>query len=57
MVGLGVLASAGGSVQYRRFCSTLPLAERPASSSPTFILAVAWALVVIGLALGLVLVV
>ena len=57
LVGLGVLATAGGTVQYQRFCRTLPLAERPASASPRFILGLSWALVVIGAALGIVLLV
>jgi uncharacterized membrane protein YidH (DUF202 family) len=57
LVGLGVLATAGGTVQYQRFCRTLSLAERPASASPRFILGLSWALVVIGTALGIVLLV
>lgn len=57
LVGLGVLATAGGAVQYRRFVRGLGAAARPASSSPAFALAVAWALTLIGLALGIVLLV
>jgi len=57
LVGLGVLATAGGALQYRRFCRTLLPAERPASSSPGFVLALSWALVLIGLVLGIVLLV
>lgn len=57
LVGLGVLATAGGAVQYQRFCRTIPLRDRPPSASPAFVLSLSWALVGIGLALGLVLVV
>jgi hypothetical protein len=51
------LATAGGALQYRRFCRTLLPAERPASSSPGFVLALSWALVLIGLVLGIALLV
>ena len=57
LVGLGVLATAGGTVQYHRFCRTLSPAARPASGSPRFILSLSWALVVLGAALGIVLLV
>ena len=53
LVGLGVLATAGGAVQYQRFCRSLSLAERPTSASPRFVLGLSWALVVIGAALGI----
>lgn len=57
LVGLGVLATAGGIVQYQRFCRNLSPAELPKSASPRFILGLSWALVVIGAALGIVLLV
>jgi len=57
LVVLGVVATAGGSVQYRHFCHTLPRASIPANSSTVFLLSLSWALVVIGLALGVVLIV
>jgi len=57
LVGLGVLASGGGAVQYLRFCRTLPPGDRPAAFSPWAILGLAWALVVVGVGLGFVLVV
>jgi inner membrane protein YidH len=57
LVVLGVVATAGGALQYQRFIGTLFAADRPASSSPPFVLALSWALVVIGLALALVLLV
>lgn len=57
LVGLGVLATGGGAVQYQRFCRTLPPADRPPSASPRFVLGLSWALVVIGAALGIVLLV
>ena len=56
LVALGVLATAGGALEYRRFVRGLPAADRPGSSSPPFILILAWAIVVIGLVLGVVLV-
>jgi len=52
-----VLASGGGAVQYLRFCRTLPPGDRPAAFSPWAILGLAWALVVVGVGLGFVLVV
>jgi hypothetical protein len=55
-VAIGVLATAGGALEYRRFVRGLPPADRPGSSSPPFILSLAWAIVVIGLVLGVVLV-
>jgi len=57
LVLLGVAATAGGAVQYRRFRQTLPSRTIPATSSPLFVLSLSWALVVIGLALGVVLIV
>ena len=55
LVALGVLATAGGAVQYQRFCRTLPPGDRPASASPRLVLGLSWALVAIGTALGIVL--
>jgi putative membrane protein len=57
LVGIGVLATAGGAVQYQLYCRTLPDADRPATSSVGFLLGLSWALVLIGIALGIVLVV
>ena len=57
LIGPGVLATAGGTLQYQRFYRSLSLAERPPSASPRFVLSLSWALVVIGTALGIVLVV
>jgi len=50
LVGLGVLATAGGAVQYQRYCRTLPPIDRPATSSIGFVLGLSWALVLIGVA-------
>jgi putative membrane protein len=55
LVVLGVCATAAGAVQYQRFCKTIPPRDIPASSSPTFALGLSWALVLVGLALGVVL--
>jgi putative membrane protein len=57
LVGLGVLATAGGALQYQRYCRTLPAGDRPVTSSIGFLLGLSWALVLVGLALGIVLVV
>jgi putative membrane protein len=57
LVGLGVVATAGGAVEYQRFCGTLLPGERPRSSSPAFVLGLSWMLVVVGGVLGLILVV
>jgi putative membrane protein len=57
LVGLGIVATAGGAWQYRCFVARLPPADRPSTSSPRLTLILAWALVVIGLVLGVVLVV
>jgi putative membrane protein len=55
LVGLGVLATASGAVQYRRFCRTLVLPAHPPSSSPRLVLGLSWTLVLIGIALGIIL--
>ena len=57
LVGLGIIATAGGSVQYQRFCQTLSPAERPRTASPRFVLGLSWALVLIGAVLAIVLLV
>jgi hypothetical protein len=44
-------------VQVRRFCRTLRLADRPSSSSPGWVVGLSWALVLIGLVLGIILLV
>ena len=55
LVGLGVVATAGGAVQYQRFCRTISASDSPSSASRGFVLGVSWALVVIGAALGIIL--
>ena len=57
LVALGILATAGGAVQYQRFYRTLLSRDRPASASPRVLLGLSWALVLVGLALGIVLLV
>ena len=57
LVALGVVATGGGAVRYQRFCRTLPAADRPPSASPAFGLGLSWALVIIGIVLGIVLLV
>jgi putative membrane protein len=57
LVGLGIIATAGGTAQYQRFCRTLSPAERPRTASPRFVLGLSWALVLIGAALAIVLLV
>ena len=55
LVGLGIIATAGGAVQYQRFYRTLSPGERPRTASPRFVLGLSWALVVIGAVLAIVL--
>ena len=57
LVGLGVVATAGGARQYQRFVAPLPAQDRPDTSNPGFVLGLSWALVVIGLVLAAVLLV
>jgi putative membrane protein len=52
MVWLGVAAMAGGAVQYQTFCRRLTRGERPARVAVGFSLAIAWALALTGLLLG-----
>lgn len=54
LVGLGVLATAAGAVQYRHFIGQLPQSQRPRSASPRMILLLALAIIVIGAVLGVV---
>lgn len=56
LVGLGVVATAGGAVEYQRFCRTIPPADLPGTSSYRFVLMLSWAMVLIGAVLTLVLV-
>lgn len=55
LVALGILATAGGALQYQRFCRALSPSEVPASASPRVLLGLSWALVVVGVALAIVL--
>lgn len=55
LVGLGVLATAAGAMQYRTYFGSLPRTDRPASSRPRFVLGLSWALVVIGFVLVVIL--
>lgn len=57
LVILGVVATVGGALQYQRFLATVPSHDRPRSVSSRFVLGVAWALVIIGLVMALVLLV
>ena len=55
LIVLGVLATGGGAIQFSRFCRTLNSTERPATAIPGFALGLSWALVIIGLVLGIIL--
>jgi putative membrane protein len=57
LVILGVLATAGGAIQYQRFCHTIPAHDRPDTWTPLFTLSLSWALVIIGVVLGIILLV
>jgi putative membrane protein len=52
LVWVGVVALAGGAIQFNAFCRRLAVPERPSASAVWFALAVAWALAVTGLLLG-----
>jgi putative membrane protein len=53
MVWLGVLATAGGALQYQAFCRRLAGDERPPRLAVGFGLLIAWALALTGLLLGI----
>ncbi|HEY8259281.1 MAG TPA: DUF202 domain-containing protein [Gemmatimonadales bacterium] len=55
LVVLGVVATAGGAIQYQRYVGLLPITARPATSSPRFVLGLSWALVLVGVTLAFVL--
>jgi putative membrane protein len=55
LVVLGVVATAGGALQYQRYVGSLPAGARPKTSSPRFVLGLSWALVLVGVVLALVL--
>lgn len=55
LVGLGAATIAGGVIGYRRFCRTIPRADRPEGWSYRFVLLLSWALVTMGIVLTAVL--
>jgi putative membrane protein len=57
LVALGVVATAGGAVEYQRFCRTISPRDRPGASSFRFVLVLSWSMVLIGAALTVVLLV
>ena len=57
LVVLGVIATGGGAMQFAQFCRSLAPSELPSNARPVLALSLSWALVVIGLVLGVVLVV
>jgi putative membrane protein len=57
LVGLGVVATAGGALRYRRFVATSDARGLPETASPGFVLSLSWALVVIGAVLAIILLV
>ena len=57
LVALGVVTTAGGAVEYQRFCRTIPPADLPGSSSYRFVLMLSWALVLVGAVLTVILLV
>lgn len=48
LVALGVAATLGGALQYRRYCRALPPADRPSPGTGLLASALAWALAAIG---------
>jgi putative membrane protein len=57
LVGLGVVAVAAGAVQYRHFLGLLPHSQRPPSANPRTVLGLALAIMLVGAALGVILLV
>jgi putative membrane protein len=57
LVALGVAATAGGAIEYQRFCQTIPPRDRPGATSYRFVLVLSWSMVAIGAALTVVLLV
>jgi putative membrane protein len=57
LVILGMIATAGGALQYQRYVRALPRRDRPPTSSPGFVLGLSWSLVVVGLVLAVILLV
>ena len=55
LVALGVAATAGGAIEYQRFCRTVPPRDRPSSSSYRFVIVLSWCMVLIGAVLTVVL--
>jgi putative membrane protein len=53
LVALGILAIGAGAAQYRRYCRQLPPAALPTPRAHWLPLALAWALVGIGVLLGI----
>lgn len=48
LVLLGVIGTAGGAVEFRRFCRTLGERDRPGPSSFRYVLILSWIMVAIG---------
>lgn len=57
LIVLGVTAIAGGAIQFSHFCRALTPSELPATASLRLSMGLSWALVVIGLVLGVILVI
>jgi putative membrane protein len=55
LVLVGALASAGGTLEYRRYLQRIPPADLPREPAPLLPLVLAWTLVVMGLALTVIL--
>lgn len=53
LVFLGAVATAGGTLEYRRYCRRLRPADLPAQRVPLLPVYLAWSLVVLGLVLTL----
>jgi putative membrane protein len=57
LVLLGIVATAAGAMEYRRFCRLLLPEELPTTRAPFLPLALAWALVALGSMLAVILLV
>jgi putative membrane protein len=56
LVVLGVIATGVGAFQFSAFCKTLSPADMPVTAKPGFGVFFSWALALIGLALGIILI-
>jgi putative membrane protein len=55
LVLLGVAATAGGALEFQRYCRAMPARDRPGTASYRFVVMISWSMVLIGAVLTAVL--